>query len=88
MNDIADAQAKIGRLKPTPTKIVHQHLPTQTVTLMWNNNVPIYRDVKKYIGTISNYKRLEEHFNHPSLQDIKEVTASQLNKLDLYQQMV
>ncbi|PKY38461.1 hypothetical protein RhiirA4_451459 [Rhizophagus irregularis] len=45
---------------------------------MWNNNVPIDRDVRKCIGTISNYKRLEEHLNHPSLQDIKEGTASQL----------
>jgi hypothetical protein len=46
---------------------------------MWDKQVPmvpIDRDARKCIGTISNYKKLEEHLNHPSLKDIKEVTAS------------
>lgn len=33
-NDIADAQAKAGRLHQIPTSIKHQHLPSQTVKLI------------------------------------------------------
>uniref|UniRef100_U9UUL7 Uncharacterized protein n=1 Tax=Rhizophagus irregularis (strain DAOM 181602 / DAOM 197198 / MUCL 43194) TaxID=747089 RepID=U9UUL7_RHIID len=38
----------------------------------------IDRDVRKCIGIISNYKRLEDHLNHSSLKDIKEATASHI----------
>ncbi|PKY29581.1 hypothetical protein RhiirB3_391921 [Rhizophagus irregularis] len=78
-NDIADAQAKVGRLHQTPTSINHRHLPSQMITIMWNNEIPIEKDVRKCIGTISNYKRIEDHLNHPSLLiDIKEATAQHI----------
>ncbi|PKY41146.1 hypothetical protein RhiirA4_454667 [Rhizophagus irregularis] len=53
-NDIADAQAKVGRL--------HLHLPTQTLTLLWNVEIPLDKDVQKCIGTISNYKPYQPPF--------------------------
>ncbi|POG62909.1 ribonuclease H-like domain-containing protein [Rhizophagus irregularis DAOM 181602=DAOM 197198] len=42
-NDIADIQAKLGRTQPIPTTIIHDHLPNQTITLNWNNEVPWIR---------------------------------------------
>ncbi|CAB4414594.1 unnamed protein product [Rhizophagus irregularis] len=76
-NDIADQQAKIGHLHAIPTKILHNHLSNQVATLMWNNQIPIDRDVRKCIGTIVNYKRLiGEHLNHSNPKDIKEFTAN------------
>ncbi|PKY50869.1 hypothetical protein RhiirA4_467560 [Rhizophagus irregularis] len=77
-NDIADAQAKVGHFHQTPTSINHRHLPSQMITIEWNNEIPIDKDVRKCIGTISNYKRIEDHLNHPSLIDIKEATAQHI----------
>ncbi|PKK63668.1 hypothetical protein RhiirC2_788558 [Rhizophagus irregularis] len=77
-NDIADAQAKVGRLHQTLTSINHRHLPSQMITTTWNNEIPIDKDVRKCIGTISNYKRIEDYLNHPSLIDIKEATAQHI----------
>ncbi|RGB35931.1 hypothetical protein C1646_667340 [Rhizophagus diaphanus] len=77
-NDIADAQAKVGRLHQIPTSIKHQHLLSQTITFIWNDTIPIDKDVRKCIGTITNYKRIEDHFNHLSLFEIKEATANHI----------
>ncbi|CAB5216230.1 hypothetical protein RhiirA5_422606 [Rhizophagus irregularis] len=38
-NDLAGAQAKIGRLHTIPTRIKHGHLPTPTFTLLWNDTI-------------------------------------------------
>ncbi|PKK57024.1 ribonuclease H-like protein [Rhizophagus irregularis] len=40
-NDSADALAKAGRLILTPTTINHDHLPSQTITLEWNEEIPL-----------------------------------------------
>ncbi|PKY62229.1 ribonuclease H-like protein [Rhizophagus irregularis] len=77
-NDIADVQAKLGRTQAIPTVILHDHLPHQNVTLNWNEEIPLDKDVRKCIGTILNYRRLDEHFNHPSLKIIKESTKDHL----------
>ncbi|PKK59217.1 ribonuclease H-like protein [Rhizophagus irregularis] len=55
-NDIADIQAKLGRTQPIPTTILHDHLPNQTITLNWNEEIPLDKDVRKCIGTILNYR--------------------------------
>ncbi|PKK58109.1 hypothetical protein RhiirC2_796850 [Rhizophagus irregularis] len=54
-NDIADIQAKLGRTQPTPTTILYDHLSNQTITLNWNEVIPLDKDVYKCIGTILNY---------------------------------
>ncbi|CAB4436858.1 unnamed protein product [Rhizophagus irregularis] len=77
-NDIADVQAKLGRTQAIPTVILHDHLPHQNITLNWNEEIPLDKDVRKCIGTILNYRRLDEHFNHPSLKTIKESTKDHL----------
>lgn len=77
-NDIADAQAKIGRLNRIPTNIQYRHLNHQTVTLIWNEQIPIDRDVRKCLGTISNFKKLEDHLNHSSLKEIKKATFNNI----------
>ncbi|PKY62352.1 hypothetical protein RhiirA4_526615, partial [Rhizophagus irregularis] len=77
-NDIADIQAKLGRLQPTPTTIMHDHLPNQTITLNWNNEIPLDKDVRKCVGTILDYRRLDNHLNHPSLETIKDSTKKLL----------
>ncbi|PKY63027.1 ribonuclease H-like protein, partial [Rhizophagus irregularis] len=48
-NDIADIQAKLGRTQPIPTTIMHDHLPNQTISLNWNNEIPLDKDVRKCI---------------------------------------
>ncbi|CAB4435335.1 unnamed protein product [Rhizophagus irregularis] len=77
-NDIADIQAKLGRTQPVPTTIIHDHLPNQTITLNWNNEIPLDKDVRKCVGTILNYRRLENHLNHPSLGTIRDSTKNLL----------
>ncbi|PKY59553.1 hypothetical protein RhiirA4_515610 [Rhizophagus irregularis] len=77
-NDIADIQAKLGRTQPTPTTIIHDHLPNQTVTLNWNNEIPLDKDVRKCVGTILDYRRLDNRLNHPSLESIKDSTKNLL----------
>ncbi|CAB5197258.1 hypothetical protein RhiirA5_433836 [Rhizophagus irregularis] len=77
-NDIANIQAKLGHTQPTPTTILHNHLPNQTITLNWNDEIPLDKDVCKCIGTILNYRRLDNHLNHPSLKVIKDSTKSNL----------
>ncbi|PKY59604.1 hypothetical protein RhiirA4_482478 [Rhizophagus irregularis] len=77
-NDIADIQAKLGRTQPIPTTILHDHLPHQNITLNWNEEIPLDKDVRKCIGTILNYRRLDNHLNHPSLNSIKEATKTHL----------
>ncbi|PKY60125.1 hypothetical protein RhiirA4_517364 [Rhizophagus irregularis] len=77
-NDIADIQAKLGRTQPIPTTIVHDHLPNQTITLNWNNEIPLDKDVRKCVGTILAYRRLENHLNHPSLETIRDSTKNLL----------
>lgn len=58
--------AKVGhlhlRLHLYSTKIKHEHLPTQTLTLLWNVEIPLDKDVRKCIGTISNYKPYQPPF--------------------------
>lgn len=44
-NDLAGAQAKIGRLHTIPTRIKHEHLPTPTFTLLWNDTILLDKDV-------------------------------------------
>ncbi|EXX67215.1 ribonuclease H-like domain-containing protein [Rhizophagus irregularis DAOM 181602=DAOM 197198] len=77
-NDIADIQAKLGRTQPIPTTIIHDHLPNQTITLNWNNKIPLDKDVRKCVGTILNYRRLDNHLNHASLESIKNDTKNLL----------
>ncbi|CAB4426586.1 unnamed protein product [Rhizophagus irregularis] len=77
-NDIADIQAKLGRTQPIPTTIIHDHLPNQTITLNWNNEIPLDKDVRKCVGTILDYRRLDNHLNHPSLETIKDNTKKLL----------
>ncbi|PKK55821.1 hypothetical protein RhiirC2_801433, partial [Rhizophagus irregularis] len=77
-NDSADALAKAGRLILTPTTINHDHLPSQTLTLEWNEEIPLDKDVRKCVGTILNYKRIENHIQHPSLAFIKNATRNNL----------
>ncbi|PKK76469.1 hypothetical protein RhiirC2_707376 [Rhizophagus irregularis] len=77
-NDIADIQAKLGRTQSTPTTILHNHSPNQTITLNWNEEIPLDKDVCKCIGTILNYRQLDNHLNHPSLKTIKDSTKSNL----------
>ncbi|PKY45935.1 hypothetical protein RhiirA4_460671 [Rhizophagus irregularis] len=77
-NDIADIQAKLGRTQPNPTTIIYDHLPNQTITLNWNNEIPLDKDVRKCVGTILDYRRLDNHLNHPSLETIKDSTKKLL----------
>ncbi|PKY59655.1 hypothetical protein RhiirA4_482588 [Rhizophagus irregularis] len=42
-NDQADALAKAERLILTPTTIKHNHLPIQTLTLEWNEEIPLIK---------------------------------------------
>ncbi|CAB4424282.1 unnamed protein product [Rhizophagus irregularis] len=77
-NDLADVQAKLGRLQPTPTQICHDHLPHQTLTIKWNDNIPLDKDVRKCVGTILNYRRIETHLNHRSLEHVKRATKENL----------
>ncbi|PKY59867.1 ribonuclease H-like protein [Rhizophagus irregularis] len=77
-NDIADIEAKLGRTQPIPTTIIHDHLPNQTITLNWNNEIPLDKDVWKCVGTILDYRRLDNHLNYPSLESIKNSTKSLL----------
>jgi hypothetical protein len=77
-NDLADIQAKLGRLQPIPTQICHDHLPHQTLTIKWNDSIPLDKDVRKCVGTILNYRRIEEHINHRSLEHIKQATKENL----------
>ncbi|CAB5192257.1 unnamed protein product [Rhizophagus irregularis] len=77
-NDTADGLAKAGRLILTPTVIKHTHLSTQTLTLEWNDEIPLDKDVRKCVGTILNYKRIENHINHSSLSSIKDATRDNL----------
>ncbi|PKK71100.1 ribonuclease H-like protein [Rhizophagus irregularis] len=53
-NDRADALAKVGRLQPIPTQINQDHLPHQTLTLKWNDEIPLDKDVRKSIATKDN----------------------------------
>ncbi|PKK77326.1 hypothetical protein RhiirC2_771468 [Rhizophagus irregularis] len=48
------------------------------LTLNWNGEIPLDKDVRKCIGTILNYRRLDNHLNHPSLKTIKDSTKSNL----------
>ncbi|PKY33184.1 hypothetical protein RhiirB3_451909 [Rhizophagus irregularis] len=77
-NDSADTLAKAGRLILTPTTINHEHLPSQTLTLEWNEEIPLDKDVRKCIGTILNYKKIEHHIQHPSLSFVKDATKNNL----------
>ncbi|PKY31494.1 hypothetical protein RhiirB3_449119 [Rhizophagus irregularis] len=77
-NDIADALAKVGRVVVSPTIIKHNNLPNQSLTIEWNEEIPLDKDVHKCIGTILNYRRIENHFNRPSLNSVKESTKDNL----------
>ena len=77
-NDIADALAKTGRNNNYVTKVNHNLLPQQTVTLLWNNQIPLDRDVRRTIGTITNYKRIENHFHHTKMKSIEQATRQRL----------
>ncbi|PKK57646.1 hypothetical protein RhiirC2_797669 [Rhizophagus irregularis] len=77
-NDIADALAKAGRLILTTMTIKHDHLPSQTLTLEWNGEIPLDKDVRKCVGTILNYKRIKNHLHHPYLSFIKNATKDNL----------
>ncbi|RGB25208.1 hypothetical protein C1646_772049 [Rhizophagus diaphanus] len=77
-NDKADSLVKTGRLENPNTSILHDHLPNQALTIMWNNEISLDKDVRKCFGTILNYRRIENHFNHPSLSFIKEATKNNL----------
>ncbi|CAB4409384.1 unnamed protein product [Rhizophagus irregularis] len=45
-NDIADVQAKLGRTQAIPTVILHDHLSHQNITLNWNEEIPLDKDVQ------------------------------------------
>lgn len=77
-NNLADAQAKIDRLATIPTSINHQHLPSQTITILWNDHIPIDRDVRKAIGTVPNYNHIQNHLDHHNMNDIKVATVKKL----------
>ncbi|PKY17728.1 hypothetical protein RhiirB3_430406 [Rhizophagus irregularis] len=77
-NDVADTLAKAGRLILTPTTVNHEHLPSQILTLEWNEEIPLDKDVRKCIGTIINYKKIEDHIQHPSLSFVKDATKNNL----------
>ncbi|PKC03998.1 hypothetical protein RhiirA5_422927 [Rhizophagus irregularis] len=50
-NDIVDIQAKLGHTQPIPTTILHDHLLNQTITLSWNKEIPLNKDVCKCINS-------------------------------------
>lgn len=66
-NDIADALAKSGRFELSATSIAHNHIPTQTATLLWDDKIPLDKDVRKCVDKIINYKRIDNHLNHQEL---------------------
>ncbi|RGB33902.1 hypothetical protein C1646_761191 [Rhizophagus diaphanus] len=45
---------------------------------MWNDDIPIDKDIRKCIGTMLNYRRMENHLNHPSLNFIKKASKDNL----------
>lgn len=70
-DDKADQLAKDGRYIDT-------HVPSQTVTLLWDQNLPLDKDIRKCIGKIIDYKRLDNHLNHQDLSDIRNFTKNHL----------
>jgi ribonuclease HI len=77
-NDIADAEAKVGRLFTIPIEINYQHLPSQRCTIVWDDTIPLDKDIRKNIGSICNFKRMENHLNHENMSTIKKATANNL----------
>lgn len=46
-NDIADAEAKSGCFVPIPLTILHKHLPSHTLSIIWNSSLPIDCNVRR-----------------------------------------
>lgn len=82
-NDRVDALAKKGRLLTIPTSINHDHIPSQTVTISWDNTIPLDKNIRKCVGKIIDYKRIDNHLNHQGLTDIFEFTKNHVINWEL-----
>ncbi|PKY50695.1 hypothetical protein RhiirA4_531072 [Rhizophagus irregularis] len=82
-NDRADVLAKEGRLLAFPTSINHDHIPSQTVTISWDNTIPLDTNIRKCVGKIIDYKRIDNHLNHQGLTDILDFTKNHVINWEL-----
>lgn len=82
-NDRADVLAKEGRLLAFPTSINHDHIPSQTVTISWDNTIPLDTNIRKCVGKIIDYKRIDNHLNHQDLTDILDFTKNHVINWEL-----
>jgi hypothetical protein len=64
----------MGRFKTPPTAINLNGIPNLNVSLEWNNEVTIDKDIRKTIGKIIDYRWLDNHMNHSNLSDIHKFT--------------
>jgi ribonuclease HI len=72
-NEIANTQAKLGHLVPIFTEINFTHLPSQTITLMWNETIPIDRNARKSVSTILNFKITSTTHNYKTLKNTQRI---------------
>ncbi|CAB4436715.1 unnamed protein product [Rhizophagus irregularis] len=79
-NDKADELAKVGRLKPIPTAINSNASSTQSVSLVWNDEVVLDKDIRKNMGKIIDYRWIDNHLTHNNLTDI--YTFTQRNMIN------
>ncbi|EXX64464.1 hypothetical protein RirG_142450 [Rhizophagus irregularis DAOM 197198w] len=73
-NDKADALAKMGHFKTPPTSITLHGIPNLNISLEWNNEITIDKDIRKTVGKIIDYRWLDNHMNHNNLSDIYKFT--------------
>ncbi|CAB5212412.1 unnamed protein product [Rhizophagus irregularis] len=79
-HDKADELAKVGRLKPIPTAINSNASSTQSVSLVWNDEVVLDKDIRKNMGKIIDYRWIDNHLTHNNLTDI--YTFTQRNMIN------
>ncbi|PKY49035.1 hypothetical protein RhiirA4_422638 [Rhizophagus irregularis] len=69
-NDRADELARAGRFKSLPTSININGIPNLNISISWNNEIVIDKDIRKTLGKIIDYRWLDNHMNHGNLSDI------------------
>ncbi|PKY59552.1 hypothetical protein RhiirA4_482374 [Rhizophagus irregularis] len=69
-NDRADELAKLGRVKSTPTSLKFNSILNFNISLKWNDEIIIDKDIRKTMGQIIDYRWLDNHMNHQNLSDI------------------
>lgn len=77
-NDRADELAKAGRFKLTATTINLKGIPNHNISLVWNDEVLLDKDIRKYVGKIIDFRWLDNHLNHRNLADIRLFTQKQM----------